>query len=88
MKLKILLKIPIIQIQYLAPRANVLFDVFKGSQLRVSYARGFRAPQIFDEDLHIEASTARRITHELADDLTEEKSNSYTVILGLHQSLW
>lgn len=62
-----------------SPRANVLFDIFKGSQLRVSYARGFRAPQIFDEDLHIEASTARRITHELADDLTEEKSNSYTV---------
>ena len=44
----------------------------------MSYARGFRAPQIFDEDLHIEASTARRITHELADDLTEETSNSYT----------
>ena len=61
-----------------SPRANVLFKISEAAQLRMSYARGFRAPQIFDEDLHIEASTARRITHELADDLTEETSNSYT----------
>ncbi|PKQ62842.1 hypothetical protein BZG02_11650 [Labilibaculum filiforme] len=62
-----------------SPRANALFGISKAAQLRMSYARGFRAPQIFDEDLHIEASTARRVIHELAADLTEEKSNSYTV---------
>ncbi|MFA9371057.1 MAG: TonB-dependent receptor domain-containing protein [Labilibaculum antarcticum] len=61
-----------------SPRANVLVNITEAAQFRMSYARGFRAPQIFDEDLHIEASTARRITHELADDLTEETSNSYT----------
>jgi outer membrane receptor for ferrienterochelin and colicins len=63
----------------LSPRANILFNISKLSQMRLSYARGFRAPQIFDEDLHIEASTARRVIHVLADDLTEEKSNSYTL---------
>ncbi|WP_372752308.1 TonB-dependent receptor domain-containing protein [Labilibaculum sp.] len=62
-----------------SPRANVLLNISKASQMRLSYARGFRAPQLFDEDLHIEASTARRVVHVLADDLTEEKSNSYTL---------
>jgi len=62
-----------------SPRANVLFNMSKAAQLRMSYARGFRAPQIFDEDLHIEASQARRITHKLADNLKEETSNSYTL---------
>ncbi|RUT77725.1 TonB-dependent receptor [Ancylomarina longa] len=62
-----------------SPRANVLFNLSKASQLRVSYASGFRAPQIFDEDLHIEASAARRIIHKLDDNLKEETSDSYTL---------
>lgn len=69
-----------------SPRANVLFKLSDATQLRASYARGFRAPQIFDEDLHIEASTARRIIHVLDKDLKEETSNSYTVSLDFTKS--
>lgn len=61
-----------------SPRANVLFKLSDPLQFRLSYARGFRAPQIFDEDLHIEASGARRIVHENDENLKEETSNSFT----------
>ena len=37
----------------LSPRLNLLYRVNSDWQLRAGYARGFRAPQVFDEDLHI-----------------------------------
>lgn len=70
----------------ISPRANILFKLNKASQLRLSYARGFRAPQIFDEDLHIEASAARRVIHKLSENLKEESSNSYTVSYDIDKS--
>jgi len=63
----------------ISPRANFLYKLTPDMQVRVSYARGFRAPQIFDEDLHIEASAARRVIHKLEDGLKEESSDSYTI---------
>ncbi|MEA2040987.1 MAG: TonB-dependent receptor, partial [Bacteroidota bacterium] len=60
-----------------APRANILYDITSNIQFRASYASGYRAPQIFDEDLHIETSGARRITHRNSEDLKQETSNSY-----------
>jgi outer membrane receptor for ferrienterochelin and colicins len=70
----------------ISPRANVLFKLDDAMQLRLSYARGFRAPQIFDEDLHIEASAARRVIHKLSENLKEESSNSYTVSYDVDKS--
>ncbi|MCK5847512.1 MAG: TonB-dependent receptor [Bacteroidales bacterium] len=60
------------------PRGNILYDLTKNLQLRVSYSTGYRAPQIFDEDLHIEASGARRVLHINSPDLTEERSQSFS----------
>lgn len=60
------------------PRANLLFNIVDGLQFRTSYARGYRAPQIFDEDLHIETSGLRRITHDNDPDLEQESSDSYS----------
>jgi outer membrane receptor for ferrienterochelin and colicins len=37
----------------LSPRGNILYKILPDVQFRVGYARGFRAPQFFDEDLHI-----------------------------------
>ncbi len=37
-----------------SPRANLRFNPTQNINLRLSYASGFRAPQAFDEDLHIE----------------------------------
>lgn len=61
-----------------APRASFLWSVSPKFQFRASYASGYRAPQIFDEDLHIEASTARQVIHRNDPNLKQETSNSYT----------
>ncbi len=63
----------------LLPRATVLWAFSDDLQGRLSYAEGYRAPQIFDEDLHIESSGSRRIIHINAPDLVEETSRSYMV---------
>ena len=61
----------------LSPRANILLDLTDYFQFRLSYAQGYRAPQIYDEDLHIETSGARRITHSNSDNLKQETSHSF-----------
>ncbi len=65
----------------LLPRATLLYSLTDDLQGRVSYAEGYRAPQIFDEDLHIESSGSRRIIHVNAADLKEETSRSYMASL-------
>ena len=59
------------------PRATVKYDATKNLQFRVSYAQGYRAPQIFDEDLHIETSGSRQVIHRNDPDLKQETSHSF-----------
>lgn len=61
-----------------SPRFNLLIDLTKDFQFRGSFSRGFRAPQIFDEDLHVETSGARQIKHVNSPDLKQEESYSLT----------
>ena len=60
------------------PRTNLLFNLAENIQMRLSYAKGYRAPQIFDEDLHIEVTTAQAIRHKNSDNLEEETSDSFS----------
>ncbi len=69
------------------PRTNLLFDVSPKSQLRLSYARGFRAPQIFDEDLHIELAGAKALRRENSSTLREEVSNSFSSSIDYNGSI-
>jgi outer membrane receptor for ferrienterochelin and colicins len=55
-----------------------LFDIKKNYQIRLSYAKGYRAPKIYSEDLHIESSKARKIIHRNDPDLAEEVSHSFS----------
>ncbi len=66
----------------LAPRATFLWDILPTLQYRASYAKGYRAPQIFDEDLHIESSASKRIIHVNSPDLTQETSHSISSSLN------
>lgn len=61
----------------LSPRVTVKYDVKKYLQARLSYSQGYRAPQIFDEDLHIETSGSRRVIHKNSPDLKQETSHSF-----------
>lgn len=75
-----------------SPRVSLKYIVTENVQLRASYSGGYRAPQIFDEDLHIEVSGSRRVEHYNDPDLVEERSKSLmasvdiTVPLGYMQN--
>ena len=69
-----------------SPRANLRFNPTENINLRASYSYGFRAPQAFDEDLHIDnvGGTVSMIV--LADDLKVEKSQSVSVSADMYRS--
>ncbi|TRX71370.1 TonB-dependent receptor [Carboxylicivirga sp. M1479] len=60
-----------------SPRVNLLWDVMPALQWRVSYSQGYRAPQVFDEDLHIETSGSRKVVYANDPNLKQETSHSY-----------
>ena len=62
----------------LSPRITMLYGLTRAFQLRASYAKGYRAPQIFDEDLHIETSDSRQVIHMNDPGLKQETSHSFT----------
>lgn len=68
-----------------SPRASLLYNVTDALQTRVNFATGYRPPQIFDEDLHIETSGSRRVIFRNAPDLEEERSASYSVSLDFNE---
>lgn len=70
----------------LSPRINLLYNAGHHWQLRGGIAKGFRAPQIFDEDLHIETSGSRKVLHRNDPNLKQETSNSYTLSLNYSNS--
>lgn len=55
-----------------SPRANLRFNPSEDINLRLSYSSGFRAPQAFDEDLHIENVGGTVSMIERAKNLKEE----------------
>lgn len=60
------------------PRANILYKPLKDLSIRGTFSTGYRAPQAFDEDLHIEfvGGTVKMITN--SKDLKPEYSNSFS----------
>ena len=69
-----------------SPRANLRFNPSENLNLRASYSYGFRAPQAFDEDLHIDNVGGTISMIRLAEDLTVEKSQSISVSADIYHS--
>ena len=61
-----------------SPRVNLLYKPAEDFQARLTYSTGFRAPQAYDEDLHVTAVGGEGVQIKLADNLREERSNSYS----------
>ena len=61
-----------------SPRANLRYNPTENINLRASYSYGFRAPQAFDEDLHVENVGGTVSMIRLADNLKQEKSQSFS----------
>lgn len=61
-----------------SPRANFRYVFFEDLTARLSYSSGYRAPQAFDEDLHIMAVGGEVAIITLSPDLKPEYSNSFS----------
>ena len=61
-----------------SPRVNMLYKPSDAFQGRLTWSTGFRAPQAYDEDLHITAVGGEGVLINLAEGLKPEKSNSFS----------
>lgn len=61
-----------------SPRISLLYKYQTSTQFRLTWGTGFRAPQAFDSDLHIAFAGGGISRISLADDLIEERSNSWS----------
>ena len=62
----------------ISPRINLLYKPLAELQARITWSTGFRAPQAYDEDLHVTAVGGEGVQIQLADGLKEERSNSFS----------
>jgi outer membrane receptor for ferrienterochelin and colicins len=60
----------------ITPRLSILVNLFSELSFRTSFSTGFRAPQVFDEDLHITQVGGEGMIVTNSPDLKEEKSYS------------
>ena len=61
-----------------SPRVNLLWKPADRLQGRLTWSTGFRAPQAYDEDLHVAAVGGEAMMIKLADGLKPERSNSFS----------
>lgn len=65
----------------LSPRISLKYQILESLKFRAGYTSGFKAPQIFDEDLHICGLEGTQRVIRNADGLREERSS--TVSAGI-----
>jgi outer membrane receptor for ferrienterochelin and colicins len=65
-----------------SPRVSFLYNFMENTQFRATWGTGFRAPQAFDTDLHIAFAGGGISRVTLADNLKQERSNSYNLSLN------
>ena len=65
----------------ISPRATLRYAPNKEITLRLAYARGYRAPQVYDEDLHVGAVGGEVSLIQVSPDLIPEYSNNVNLSL-------
>lgn len=76
-----LIKNPII-----SPRVNLRYSPNENINLRGSFSSGFRAPQAFDEDLHVTAVGGKVSLIQIDPNLKTEKSQSVSTSVDLYKN--
>lgn len=71
----------------LTPRIATLYNISEYLQFRLSFGQGYRPPQIFNEDLHTQASASRKVIHRNAAGLRQEKSNTLMASFDFNKKL-
>ena len=69
-----------------SPRLNFRYNPSAMWSFRLSYAEGYRAPQAYDEDLHIAIVGGERTRIQLSEDLREERSSSLSASVEYNES--
>lgn len=64
------------------PRISAMYKIKNNLKLRASFAQGYRGPQAFDEDLHIETVGGAARFIQLDPSLVTERSNSALLSLN------
>ncbi|MFA6768719.1 MAG: TonB-dependent receptor [Parabacteroides sp.] len=67
-----------------SPRINFRYTPSDAWNFRASVSTGFRAPQAYDEDLHVDLVNGNRRVIRLADNLKEERSISWSGSANYH----
>jgi len=67
------------------PRFSALLKPLKSLQVRTSWAQGFKAPQAFEADMHIAFASGGVSVIQVAPNLRQETSNSYTFSLDFNR---
>jgi len=70
----------------LSPRINLRFTPKESVIFRTSYSSGFRAPQAFDEDLHVTAVNGGVSLIQIDPDLQTERSNSISASADFYKN--
>ncbi|NLZ95569.1 MAG: TonB-dependent receptor, partial [Bacteroidales bacterium] len=70
-----------------SPRGNIRYNPSENINFRVSYSEGFRAPQLFDEDLHVDIAGGEQIIRELSDNLDAEQSQSISGSVDMYHQI-
>lgn len=71
-----------------SPRVNLLYKIHDDIQGRVTYSAGFRAPQTYDEDLHVTQVGGEGVLVRPADNLKEERSNTFSLSFDFYHSFF
>jgi outer membrane receptor for ferrienterochelin and colicins len=66
------------------PRFSVLRNINQRLKARISYSEGYRAPQAFNEDLHLETVGGAALFTQLDKDLKTETSRSWNASLDVN----
>jgi len=69
-----------------SPRLSFLYTIKPQMQLRATWSTGFRAPQAFDADMHIAFAGGGISRISLAENLKQERSNSFSTSLNYDKS--
>ena len=69
-----------------SPRVTFRYNPTHNINLRATYGSGFRAPQAFDEDLHILVVGGERTRIRIDENLKEERSHSFTLSADMYKT--
>lgn len=69
------------------PRISMMYDLTDAWKVRVSFAQGYRTPQAYDEDLHIETVGGAARFIQIDPALKTERSNSFLASLNYNKSI-